>query len=146
MFDQRKGCKKHDDFTWTRPDMAVMTAADLQAARKAAAERFTDIAMSYVPEGYTVEYRKSLSGRHYGMRKLIQAPRPVTRKALYIFLHERARAHLHRDRMPKAHVRALRALQASHPMRLPLGLFDVDPVGGTTGTGFLIGNATAPTS
>jgi hypothetical protein len=28
----------------------------------------------------------------------------------------------------------------------PFSIFDVDPVGGTTGTGFLIGNATAPTS
>jgi hypothetical protein len=110
-----------DDFEWTRPGMAVMTAADLQAARKAAAERFTAIAMSYVPEGYTVEYRKSLSGRHYGKRKLIQAPRPVTRKALYIFLHECAHAHLHRDRMPKAHVRVLRGVASFAPHAFAAG-------------------------
>jgi hypothetical protein len=94
--------------------MAVMTAADLQAARKAAAERFTAIAMSYVPEGYTIQYRKNLSGRHYSKKKLIQAPRPVTRKALYIFLHECAHAHLHRDRKPKAHVREMEAEQWAH--------------------------------
>jgi hypothetical protein len=99
----------NDDFTWSRPGMAVRTGADLQAARKAAAERFQAIAMQYVPDGYTVEYRKSLSGRHYGKRKLIQAPRPVTRKSLYVFLHECADAHLHRDRKPKAHVREMEA-------------------------------------
>jgi hypothetical protein len=52
----------HDDFEWTR--LTLRTGAELHAARKAAAERFTAIAMSYVPEGYTVQYRKSLSGRH----------------------------------------------------------------------------------
>jgi hypothetical protein len=67
-----------------------------------------------VPEGYTVEYRKSLSGRHYGKRKLIQAPRPVTRKSLYIFLHECAHAHLHRERKPKAHVREMEAERWAH--------------------------------
>jgi hypothetical protein len=37
----------------------------------------------------------------------------------------------------------------SHPpeqIAMRAGSFDVDPVGGTTGAGFLIGNATAPTS
>lgn len=91
------------------------SGAELQAARKAAAERFTAIAMQYVPEGYRVEYRKSLSGRHYGGdMKLIQAPRPVTRKSLYIFLHECAHAHLHRDYKPKAHVREMEAEKWAH--------------------------------
>jgi hypothetical protein len=102
------------DFEWSRPGMALMSGAELQAARKAAAERFTAIAMRYVPEGYTVEYRKSLSGRHWGTRKLIQAPRPVTRKSLYIFLHECAHAHLHVERRPKAHVREMEAEKWAH--------------------------------
>jgi hypothetical protein len=102
------------DFEWSRPGMAIRTGAELQAARKAAAERFMAIAMRYVPEGYRVEYRKSLSGSHYGESKLIQAPRPVTRKSLYIFLHECAHAHLHVDRRPKAHVREMEAEKWAH--------------------------------
>jgi hypothetical protein len=102
------------DFEWSRPGMSIRTGAELQAARKAAAERFTAIAMQYVPEGYTIEYRKSLSGRHYSGKRLIQAPRPVTRKSLYIFLHECAHAHLHRDRRPKAHVREMEAEKWAH--------------------------------
>jgi hypothetical protein len=77
------------------PKMKSMSGIALQEARRAAAERFEHIGHLYVPEGYTVKYRKSLSGRHYGKRKLIQAPRPRTRKSLYIFLHECAHAHLH---------------------------------------------------
>jgi hypothetical protein len=83
---------------WSRPrGMTVKTGTELQALRKQAAERFTAIAMQYVPEGWTVEYHKSLSGSCWPARKRIQAPRPVTRKSLYIFLHECAHAHLHRD-------------------------------------------------
>src|SRR5262245_55504070 len=102
------------DFEWSRPGMAIRTGAELQAARKAPADRSMAIAMQYVPEGYTVEYRKSLSGRHWGKRELIQAPRPVTRKALYIFLHECAHAHLHRDHRKKVHVMEMEAEKWAH--------------------------------
>lgn len=89
---------------------------ELQAARKAAAARFEAVGNLYVPQGYTVEYRKSLSGRHWGSRKLIQAPRPVTRKALYIFLHECAHAilkHSHNGKVPR-HVEEMEAEQWAH--------------------------------
>ena len=66
-----------------------------RAAKAALAERLTAIGASYVPEGWTVAYRKSLSGRCYHSRNHIDAPRPVTRKSLYIFLHECAHAILH---------------------------------------------------
>jgi hypothetical protein len=92
------------------------TGVELQAARKAAAERFQAIAMQHVPEGYTVEYRKSLSGAHYGTRKLIQAPRPVTRKSLYIFLHECAHAaldHSTNGKVPR-HVEEMEAEKWAH--------------------------------
>jgi hypothetical protein len=80
--------------------MKPLNGQELQAARKAAAERFFAIGMSYLPDGWTVQYRKSLSGRAWYMRdgkvvKEIAAPKPVTRKSLYIFLHECAHAHLH---------------------------------------------------
>jgi hypothetical protein len=96
--------------------MTIRTGAELQAARKAAAERFHAIAMQYVPEGYTIKHRKSLSGRHYGKSKRIEAPRPVTRRSLYIFLHECAHAHLHSGigRRPKAHVREMEAEKWAH--------------------------------
>lgn len=96
--------------------MQRMTGEQLQEARRAAAERFTAIAMQYVPEGYTVEYRKSLSGRHFGTSKRIQAPRPVTRKSLYIFLHECAHAqlgHAHNGRTPR-HVEEMQAEKWAH--------------------------------
>ncbi|SRR6266566_7328961 len=102
------------DFECSRPGMAIRTGAELQAARKAVAERFMAIVMQYVPEGYTIEYRKSLSGRHWVKRKLIQAPRPVTRKALYIFLHECAHAHLHRDHRQKVHIMEMEAEKWTH--------------------------------
>lgn len=70
------------------PALARQAKADL-------ANRLTAIALKYVPDGWTVEYRKSLSGRAWGDKKLIQTPRPVTRRALHIFLHECGHAHLH---------------------------------------------------
>lgn len=98
--------------------MIQLSGSELQAARKTAAERFTAIAMRYVPEGYTIEYRKSLSGRHFGQRKLIQAPRPVTRKSLYIFLHECAHATLHMDCKKPVHVlHDPKTEQRTHPGR-----------------------------
>jgi hypothetical protein len=39
---------------------------------------------------------------------------PLTRKSPYIFLHECAHAHLHRDWKPKAHVREMEAEQWAH--------------------------------
>jgi hypothetical protein len=56
---------------------------------------FEKIANHYVPKDFTVKYRKSLSGNCCYNLKLIQAPRPVTAKSLYIFLHECAHAYLH---------------------------------------------------
>ena len=77
--------------------MRPLGAEDLQAARRAAAERFYKIGMAWVPEGWTYAFRKSLSGACHWDKKHIVGPRPVTRKALYIWLHECAHAHLHAD-------------------------------------------------
>jgi hypothetical protein len=100
---------------WSRPGgMTVKTGAELQALRKEAAERSTAIAMQYVPEGWTVEYHKPLSGSCWPAQKRIQAPRPITRKALYIFLHECAHAHLHRDGGKARHVMEMEAERWAH--------------------------------
>ncbi|WP_112593099.1 hypothetical protein [Brucella tritici] len=99
----------------THAGMKPMTGLELQAARRAAADRFYQIGMSYVPEGYTVKFRKSLSGVHRGWLRQIEAPRPVTRKSLYIFLHECAHAHLHcgGPKLP-VHVKELQAEKWAH--------------------------------
>ena len=77
---------------------------DLQQARREAAQRFEAIGMSYLPEGWTFAYRKSLSGVCYGRRHHLIGPKPVTRKSLYIWLHECAHANLHGKRNRPRHV------------------------------------------
>lgn len=57
----------------------MLPPAELQAARGKAAERFYEIGMMYLPEGWTHEFRKSLSGRCNGGRKHSCGPRPMTR-------------------------------------------------------------------
>ena len=68
---------------------------DLQQTRQGAAERFEQIGLAHVPEGWNVKFRKALMGRSVLRDKRIVAPRPRTRKALYVFLNECAHAHLH---------------------------------------------------
>jgi hypothetical protein len=94
--------------------MNAMSSEDLQAARKAAAERFYGIGMACLPEGWTHEFRKSLSGTCYMTRKHLSAPRPVTRKSLYIWLHECAHAHLHAGKRKVRHVEEMEAEQWAH--------------------------------
>ena len=53
------------------------------------------IALSCVPEGWTVKYRTSLRGYCKYDSKIIEVPKPVTRKSLCLFLHECAHAHVH---------------------------------------------------
>lgn len=92
-----------------------MTNIDLQAARKEAAERFYTIGMSCLPTGWTHAFRKSLSGRSFPKRRHIDGPKPVTRKSLYIWLHECAHAHLHGPTCQKPkHVREVEAEQWAH--------------------------------
>lgn len=70
----------------------MLTTTELQAARKEAALRLLNIGMAHLPQGWTFKYRKSLSGLCHYRQKRIDAPKPVTRKALYIWLHECAHA------------------------------------------------------
>lgn len=51
-------------------------------------ERCMEVAMRHLPKGYTYEFRKGLSGYCCRKRKHIVAPKPVTRKALFVWLHE----------------------------------------------------------
>jgi hypothetical protein len=52
------------------------------------ASRLQEVADANTPPGVRVVYRKSLSGRAYYSKRMISVPRPTTREALYIFLHE----------------------------------------------------------
>jgi hypothetical protein len=73
---------------------------------------YEQIALKYLPHGYTVEYRKSLSGMHYGERNLIKAPRPKTAKSLLVFLHECAHAYLHTGSGKNAAPRHVQEMEA----------------------------------
>lgn len=89
---------------------------DLQQVRRDAAARFYAIGMSYLPADHTYKFRKRLSGCHWPDRKHIEAPKPVTRRALYIWLHECAHAILGHRRGGKkpSHVIELEAEQWAH--------------------------------
>lgn len=69
-----------------------MNAEKLRQARAAAKQRFVEIAIAETPPEVRLIFpRRSLSGRAGRLRTggyVITAPRPFTRKALYIYLHE----------------------------------------------------------
>lgn len=67
----------------------------LQKARREAAERFYALGMSYLPGWFSHSFRKSLSGHCDYVNMEVVGPRPVTRRSLYIWLHECAHARLH---------------------------------------------------
>lgn len=95
----------------------LITPIDLQAARKAASERFYKVGMAYLPEGYTYKFRKSLTGMCWADR--LEGPKPVTRKSLYIWLHECAHGHLHykdgaKIKGKSRHVEEMEAEQWAH--------------------------------
>lgn len=99
--------------------MNALDPAAAHAAKAANAARFEALAMTYVPAGYKVTYRKSLTGRcWYSPRWEIAAPRPVTRQALYIFLHECAHAIHHGPltpaQRPPVYVMEFEAEQFAH--------------------------------
>jgi hypothetical protein len=102
------------DLERSRPGIRTRTGAELQAARREAGLRYEAIGRMYVPEGYTVSYRKSLTGCCDFKNRVIWAPRPITRKSLYIFLHECGHAHLHQGRKKTRHVEEMEAERWAH--------------------------------
>lgn len=89
----------------------LFSPEQLQAARRAAAERFTEIATRHTPPDVLVGYRKSLTGRAWPKSRRIEVPRPVTRRALHIYLHEVAHIVLDHRRQKPVHVQELEAEQ-----------------------------------
>jgi hypothetical protein len=60
----------------------------LQQARRAAAVRYAAIAAKYTPEDVEVGFRSRLTGCAWARSRRISVPRPVTRRALHVYLHE----------------------------------------------------------
>jgi hypothetical protein len=94
----------------------------LRKGKEETAKRCTDVAEKYTPTGVKVEYRKSLTGRAYGSQNRMAAPRPITRKALYIFLHECAHFHLSHCSKKSRHVEEFEAEQWAHEMMRQEGI------------------------
>ena len=88
----------------------------LQKARRDAADRYYALAMASLPPGWTYgAFRKSLTGYVTIRDKFLVGPKPVTRKALYIWLHECGHAHLHpRHGCKPSHVMEYEAEQWAH--------------------------------
>jgi hypothetical protein len=83
--------------------------AQLQAARREAAERFQAVAKRHTPADVSVEFHKRLSGRAWPKHKRIVVPEPKTRRALHIYLHEVAHVVLnHVGKVPR-HVEEMEA-------------------------------------
>jgi hypothetical protein len=88
--------------------------AVLQQERRDFAAKCYRIGMAALPEGWTFKFRKNLSGRAYMEDRRIEAPKPVTRKSLYIWLHECAHATLHVGSRKPRHVEEFEAEQWAH--------------------------------
>ena len=101
---------------------------DIDLARKGREEmkqKCMDCALINTPEEVKVIFIKSsLSGRAIYSRGEMHAPRPVTRKALYIFLHECAHFHIqdHRGKSKPSHVKELEAEKWAHARMRDAGI------------------------
>jgi hypothetical protein len=88
--------------------------SDVSTLGQALAAWLEAIGMQYVPEGWTVSWQKSFTGSCHHRERRLEAPRPVTRDALCVFLRVCGHAHLHGDvanRVKPAHVRECEAEQ-----------------------------------
>jgi hypothetical protein len=93
------------------PDFEWMPGRDLATLKRKAAERFEGIAKSETPDDITIEYRKSLSGCAWVPIRKMSVPKPRTRRALHIYLHEVAHIVLDHRRQKPRHVEELEAEQ-----------------------------------
>jgi len=82
--------------------MANSKSAQLRLAREETARRMMAIADKYTPADIAVEYRARLTGCAWAWSRRIAAPRPVTRRALHVYLHEVAHVVLeHKHERPE---------------------------------------------
>ncbi len=66
----------------------VRVLAELAATRQGLAQHCLTVAAKYTPADLTISYRKRLTGCAWAKSRRICAPRPLTRRALHIYLHE----------------------------------------------------------
>jgi len=90
------------------PEQKISVDA-LREGREAMARRCEEIAARHTPEGWTVRYRNSLTGCCNYEKRLIETPKPRTRRALHIYLHEVAHAVLHANSRKASHVQEYEA-------------------------------------
>lgn len=99
---------------------------ELQAGREAMKQRCIECALKNTPPNVRVIIiRKNLTGRATYHRGEMSAPRPFTRKSLYIFLHECAHFVLHdvafSSRKPR-HVEEMEAEKWAHEKMREAGI------------------------
>ena len=83
--------------------------ARLAFARHAAARKYLQIAEKYTPSDVEVCYRKTLTGCAWARARKIAAPRPITRRALHVYLHEVAHVVLEHYHVKSEHVQEYEA-------------------------------------
>ena len=83
--------------------------ARLAFARRAAASKYLEIAEKYTPPDLQVRYRSRLTGCAWARSRRIAAPRPVTRRALHVYLHEVAHVVLEHYHLKSEHVQEYEA-------------------------------------
>lgn len=96
--------------------------ARLRTGRKAMAARCTIVAAKHTPANVTVVYRKSLSGWAWFAKRQLHAPRPKTRKSLYIYLHQCAHFYLHVKSKKPAHMQEYEAEVWAHEAMRKAGI------------------------
>jgi hypothetical protein len=77
-------------------------------------ERCLACADQHTDPSWLITYRKSLTGIAWAKSKRMIAPQPVTRKALYIYLHEAAHLVLNHTGRKPAHVQEMEAEKQAH--------------------------------
>lgn len=91
--------------------MTRLSPEALQLARKAVAARCLDIAARHTPDDVAIAYRRRLTGCAWARSRRIAAPRPVTRRALHVYLHEVAHVVLEHFHDRPVHVQEYEAEQ-----------------------------------
>lgn len=77
-------------------------------------ERCLRCAADWTPDGCTVTYHRRLTGQAWCYANAILAPEPVTRRALYVYLHECAHIRLKHNHLLPIHVEEYQAEQWAH--------------------------------
>lgn len=91
--------------------MTRLSPEALQLARKAAAARYLAIAAAHTPDDVIIQYRRRLTGCAWARSRRIAAPRPITRRALHVYLHEVAHVVLEHFHDRPVHIQEYEAEQ-----------------------------------